>query len=760
MTEAEQLMARIGQAPKLTDWKNEPSAETLSKDVDNARPQQREHAARIRKWLNLRDVKGEAKPEKIKGRSSIQPKLVRRQAEWRYSALTEPFLGSNKLFKVSPSTYADVEAARQNGILLNWQFRTKMNRVSFIDNFVRAVVDEGTAILKVSWVRVTKTIKVQKPVVELFPITSADQLNDFQMALQMVNEDPAQMEKLPVEMQEALNYYQETQEPTVGVVTGSQEVDEEQVVENRPKVELLNPMNVYVDPTCNGEIDNALFIAYSFETNKATLEKEKGRYKNLDRVDWESASVGSDGEHTSPIHGETTFTDAPRKKVVAYEYWGFYDVHGTGELVPIVATWIGKTLIRLEENPFPDRKIPFILVPYLPVARGIFGEPDAELLEDNQKVLGATIRGMVDLLGRSANGQQGFAKGMLDVLNRRRYDNGQDYEFNPTMNPANGIIEHRFPEIPQSALTMLALQNQEAEALTGVKSFAGGVSGEAYGDVAAGIRGMLDAASKREMAILRRLAQGITELGRKVIAMNGTYLTEKEVVQITDEQFVEIHPESLAGEFDLEVDISTAEVDNAKSQDLGFMLQTLGPNMDPQITMMLLAEIADLKRMPALSHTLRNWKPTPDPVQEQIKQLELQKLQAELEKTQSEARYSDARAKLALAEVDKLNLDYVEQETGTKHARDMEKQSGQAKGNQSLEITKAMTRPRKEGEKEPDIAAAVGFNALGDRLNNAQPVMPQRAMAGQPRPAGSEFNIGSKYFDPASDPALNPRINL
>lgn len=42
-------------------------------------------------------------------------------------------------------------------------------------------------------------------------------------------------------------------------------------------------------------------------------------------------------------------------------------------------------------------------------------------------------------------------------------------------------------------------------------------------------------------------------------------------------EYVTIKRDELANEFDLEVDIATAEVDNAKSQDLGFMLQTMGP---------------------------------------------------------------------------------------------------------------------------------------------------------------------------------------
>ena len=749
------------QYPKLTDWANEPDLKTLKGDYVAAKPSHDEQANKIKKWTDLLQVTGTAKPPMVKGRSAIQPKLVRRQAEWRYSALTEPFLGSSKLYKVSPVTYEDVAAARQNELLLNWQFRTKLNRVKFVDDYVRAVVDEGTAVLKTGWVRNTTTVMVQVPVYDLFPVQTEEEVAQFQQALQMREAAPQEYEQLDPAIHEAVSHYDETGEVTVAVQNGVTEVEEERVIENRPTVEILNPLNVYIDPTCGGDLDNALFVIYSFETNRAELQKQKDRYKNLDRVNWENASVVSDGEHTARANNEFAFTDTTRKKVVAYEYWGFFDINKDGTLKPFVATWIGDTMIRMEENPFPDGKIPFVLVPYLPIKRDVFGEPDAELLEDNQKLLGATTRGIVDLLGRSANGQQGFAKGMLDPLNRRRYDNGQNYEFNPTMNPMQGIIEHKFPEIPQSAMVMLQLQNQEAEALTGVKSFSGGMSGEAYGDVAAGIRGMLDAASKREMAILRRLAQGISQVGRKIIAMNAEYLSEEEVVRGTNDEYVTIKRDELAGEFDLEVDIATAEVDNAKSQDLGFMLQTMGPNMDPQISMQLLAEIAELKRMPALAHRLRNWQPQPDPAAEQLKQLELQKLQAELEKLQTEAEYNRARAKLAASQADKVDLDYVEQETGTQHERDMDKQQAQARGNQALEITKALAKSRKPEEKQPDIAAAVGFNAVSDKLGQGQPArMPSRPLVGEQRTGDPRFNIGSKYYDPAIDPAMNPRNNF
>jgi hypothetical protein len=397
----------------------------------------------------------------------------------------------------------------------------------------------------------------------------------------------------------------------------------------------------------------------------------------------------------------------------------------------------------MEPNPYPDEGLPIVLVPYMPVKRRLFGEPDAALLDDNQKILGAVTRGMIDLLGRSANGQQGIAKGMLDPLNRRRYENGEDYEFNPAMSPAQGIIEHKFPELPNSALNIVQMVNQESEALTGVKSFSGGISGKAYGDVAANARNAVDASAMREMAILRRLAQGMVEIGTKIIGMNAVFLSDKETVHITDDEFVEISREDLKGNFNLQTDICTPEVDDAKAQDMGFMLQTCGPAAGPEVTMMILADIAELKRMPVLAHKLRTFKPSPPPPptpeQQQLMQLQLQAAQLSVQKLQAEIELIQSKAGLETSKKDKTDLDYVEQETGTAHARAIQLQEAQAQGNMQLAqvqnqgkqalantqaheqrqtaITKALATPIKTGDNQPDIAAAMGHAHLSKQTN-------------------------------------------
>lgn len=752
-------MLSLDTPPGLTEWNNEPSISELKADLDSARPTQQAQMAKLGRWNDLLNVEGKAKPQTIKGRSSVQPKLIRRQAEWRYSALTEPFLGSNKMFTVNPVTFEDEEAASQNELLINWQFRTKLNKVKLVDDMVRSTVDEGTCILRTGWHREVRMVKEMVPIYEMYPPEDEEFLQILEQVLMLKESNPREYdETVPEELKESVEFYLETEQPAMAVMVGEEEVETEELIENRPIVEVAEPGNIYIDPTCEGDLDKALYVIASFETYKAELEKDKDRYKNLKKVNWEGNSPYSTPNHVTRTPSEAQFKDDARKKVTAYEYWGYYDIQGDGNLVPIVATWIGDVIIRLERNPFPDGKPPFVVIPYLPVKRQLYGEPDAELLEDNQRILGAVTRGVIDLLGRSANSQQGFAKGILDPINRRKYERGEDYEFNPMLNPTSHIIEHKYPDLPGSALDVMAMQNQEAEALTGVKSFSGGVSGEAYGDVAAGIRGMLDAASKREMAILRRLAKGMTEVGMKIVAMNAVFLADEEVVRVTNRKYVEIKREDLAGHFDMEVDIATAEVDDAKSNDLSFMLQTIGPNIDSQITLQILGEIADLKRMPALAERLRTFQPEPSEEEQEMMQLDLEEKRLRVEKLRSEVEVNQAKARELLSKADQTDLDYVEQETGTKHARDLERQKAQSEGNQNLQITKALATPRKDNEGQANIDAAIGYNMISGKLNEALAnTTSQRDELAQEDP---RYSIGSQYYDPSLDPAANPALNI
>lgn len=664
----------IESAKKLVDWNNPPSVRDLKQDLAEAKSNHDLHVNKVNESLTA--LRGELKIKIKEGRSRVQPKLVRKQNEWRYSALEEPFLSTDDMFIVNPVTYKDVEAAKQNMLILNKQFRTDIPKVKFINKYIRTAVNTGTVIVKLNWEYEKGMVTEEVPVYTKTPEELYAALQQKVNAGQMTEE-------------EAIPIMESGQPIQIGVE--SREVEEDII--NRPVLQVKDSRNVIIDPSCEGNIDNAQFIIDIFLTDLSTLKKDS-RYSNLDLISenqFNGASLDDYQYYDTEYKTDPNFKfqDKPRKKLVAYEYWGYWDINGDGIVKPIVATWIGDVMIRLEENPYPDKKLPFVVVQYLPPDHDtVYGDSDASLLKENQDIIGAISRSIIDLIGRSANAQQGVRKDLLDPINRDRFNKGMDFEYNPVTNIENALYMTHIPEVPRSALELIQLQNNEAEALTGVKAFTGGISGDALGSSVGGIRSALDATAKRELGILRRLSDGLKEIGKKIIAMNSVWLSDEEIIRITDDDFVAIKRSDLAGNFDLSLTVSTAEMDNQKASELAFMLQTTGNSLPFDITKIILTKIADLRKLPDLSKMIADYQPQPDPLEQQKAQLEIELLKAQIanEKAKANENAVDVQLKAAKtqselakagklsSEKDRVDLDYVEQATGLNQDRELEKQ--------------------------------------------------------------------------------------
>jgi len=663
---------------KLVDWKNPPTVEDLKNDLTSAESDHSEHITKVEGYLEK--LAGELKIKIPKGRSKVQPKLIRTQAEWRYAALEEPFLSTKDMFEVSPRTHEDGEGAESNQIVLNYQFNTKIDKVDFINEYVRTATDEGTTIVQVGW----KFVEEEKEVdVEIHATPEqAQSYLLYQVQTGQMTQEEAMMAS-------------QSGEP---IVVGTRKEKRLVTVENHPTYRVCEYDKLVIDPTCEGDIDMAEFIISPFETSWSGLKRD-GSYSNLEYIfgtgkedgagagaestDEEFIAAQSDEEDPSGFE----FKDKARKKITAYEYYGYWDIDGNGLTKAIRAVWTGSTMIKLEELPYPDKKLPFVAVQYLPVRKAVYGEPDGALIADQQDIQGALYRGMIDIMGRGANGQMGMQKGMLDVANQKKFDAGDHFFYNQGFDPKQSVYTQTFPELPRGAIELAQSQNLQAESLTGVKAYSSGISGQALGSTATGARGALDSASKRELGILRRLSKGLEKIGRKTIAMNAAWLDDDEVIRVTNEEFRTINKDDLDGTFDLRLSISTAESDNQKAEELSFMLQTTAQSSDPEEVRMIRAEIAKLRKMPELAERIESFEPKPDPmaVQQAELQIELLKAQVFNEQAKGQENAVDVELKKAkttneLAKAGKTNsekdmtdLSFLEKESGTAHAQEMEK---------------------------------------------------------------------------------------
>ena len=639
------------------EWNNEPTFDDLNNDFIEAMNYHEEFKAKL--LTRRKNFEGGPDIEAPKGKSKYKPKLIRKNAEWKYPALEDPFLSNNDLFKINPRTWEDEKAARQNELILNYQWNVLINRVKFINDLVRADVNEGTAIVKVLWNSEwgTKTVEEEK---EMFMSVE----ESFMHLMTMLQNGEITQDEFDRKTSSG---------ELVSKGTEKVYVERETLIKNQPEYEVCNPANVIIDPTCDGDLSKATFVAHEYNTSLAELKKdeyvktiekyeeinpetgekitvekvtESGFYKNLDSIDIDSVEFVSD-EHGSEAANTFRHKDKARRKIRAYEYWGYWDVQGDGVLKSIVATWVGKTLIRLEENPFPHKKIPFAITTYMPVMREIHGETDGDLLIDNQESIGKMTRAAHDITAQQAIGQEFIDEQLFaSPVQKANYENGRTVYVRHGVDLKNSIYRRSVDPIPNSVFQMIEMQNSDAESLTGTKSFSSGIGSQALGSVAAGIRSATDATSKRELSILRRLNQLLNEVARLTIANNQGLLREEEVIRITND-WVTIRRDDLAGEFDLIVDVSTPEQDNDKAEKLFKLMQTNAASMDPKIAGKHYIKLANLWKMPDLARDVQEIieqaPPPPDPRAEEILNNQLEESRLKLLKIQKEMEEIDSR---------------------------------------------------------------------------------------------------------------------
>lgn len=764
---------------KITDWKKEPSASDLMSDYTQAQSSQQFYVSKIQDWLKLLHTETDATKIK-KGRSGIAPKVIRRLAEWRYSALSIPFLNEKKLFQVNASAPEHIAAAFQHELILNHQLSTKMNKVKFINDFVRTAVNEGTVCVRIGWETEYQTKETEVPVYDYYSASPEEQQQLYQI-LSMVQQEQQEQQlqsadetsvfqSLDPVMQESVKQSAENGMAIVAVDTGKTQIQKEEVlVKNQPAIEVIDTASLTIDPTCNGDFSKARFVVYTYTTSLSEL-KQDGSYK-LERLGYRNLGDGfvqepqsaedilnlpdSHFDSNNPYQNSGSagnsfkFKDLARKRLTAYEYWGYWDIDGTGIVQGIVATIVNGIIIKLERNPFPDGKLPFVVIPYMPIKGSVYGEPDAELVKDNQQIIQALTRSMIDINARSANGQIAIPKGFLDTPNLLKFRTGEDYEYNPSdLHPSQAIFMHTANEIPQSIMALLQSQYAEAESATGVKAFQNGIDGNAYGQVVAGMSQAITAMTQRESDIIFRLTKGLEEIGNKCIAMNCVWLSDQEVIEITQDQFITIKKEDLQGNFYLNVSVKSNNEAEGKAQQLTFLMQTLGNNIPFDMTKMFLMEIGRLYNLDNMVQAIKAYEPQPDPFQQQMQQLQLQEQQAKIQKLMDEAEYYRSRSAFVNAQVgnvqadtDQKNLEFLEQQDGVKHARQREIVEAQAKeqnkGKMAQELLKANSAERvaainarakanssdskKEGSKAKKNSPSVRARGIPNPLRKALP---------------------------------------
>ena len=419
---------------------------------------------------------------------------------------------------------------------------------------------------------------------------------------------------------------------------------------NQPFAEVIPHHELFFDSTENN-LEEANLVIHRYYSNLSTLY-EQGVNANLDKVTpLLDKSIGT----LSPDVSEdlvdkqlsmVDYTDEPRRPVLITEYWGYYDIDDDGIVEPILCVVANDSVvIRLELNPLPDGKLPFLSVRQNAYTDNlIYGQGDPELLSVYQNQLTQMWRGAIDNMININSAQTGFPINYLSDTEYEHYKRGEDYIFNAQAGQPRPTV---YKELPSSFYNLLQQITLRSDSIIGDMpnrdpSQTGGMGLSSS---------VLTSLQHRRLDLVRAITWNILiPMFKKWIIYGFTFLSTDELIRIVGKENYVTPPIDLwyLNGIDIAMEISTPELDQQKLQSISFVAQTMGQNSPPEITQMYQSKIFELTSMPKEAEFIKNYQPQPDPNEQKAQEMQLKQMELQVKALEIEIKYKEELLKAEL----------------------------------------------------------------------------------------------------------------
>ncbi len=446
-------------------------------DLSTARKNKTTIDGKIQKWRDL--ANGEPLGNEADGRSKYVAKEAQKAISWYIPNSIKPFMSSNEIVDFVPRTFDDVQRAKSQNTLINYQFNNNFPKYQFLHTAINLFATEGTTVARLGWIHEEETETMP------FEGVTREQLDEMEAGGAEINiEDSAIV--LVDALEDPRGVSEEIFKGTATITT---------TTVSRPDAESIKNEDFFI---IGETIEDSDCCIQRIDTTRYELRKQdkaydpSGIYENVDQItasgtDTKESGLGQDRETQLENYGGTRDDDKKgRDPLTIYEYYGNIDRDGDGIAEPIVCVWSGNTILRISENPFPDEEPPFIGAPFMPIPFSFFGNGLPYYLEDVTNVKTAIMRTFIDLMANSTNGMKHIQKGSINTLNTRRLREakiGSVIEWDDI----NGFQPEVHNEIPNSLQTMYELFTAEGENESGITRYNQGLDAKSLNKTATGI---------------------------------------------------------------------------------------------------------------------------------------------------------------------------------------------------------------------------------------------------------------------------------
>ena len=255
-----------------------------------------------------------------------------------------------------------------------------------------------------------------------------------------------------------------------------------------PSIEAVSCWDFYPDPNATN-IQDCDYVIQRHSFNKQQLQDltEKPMF-NKQAIE-ECLEMGPNYQtrgFESSLYDRENVTSIYKNRYEVLEYWGTIDrktadecglYYSSSSEVIHVNVWIcGNKVLRMVENPFTPKRIPYLVCPYELNPYQFFGVGIPENMEDSQMVMNGHARMAIDNLALAGN--------LVFDVDETMLVPGQDMKVFPgkifrRQSGQTGQAVHgvKFPNTAQENLQMFDKFRQLADESTGIPSYSHGTTG-------------------------------------------------------------------------------------------------------------------------------------------------------------------------------------------------------------------------------------------------------------------------------------------
>ena len=284
-----------------------------------------------------------------------------------------------------------------------------------------------------------------------------------------------------------------------------------------PAIEAVSCWNFYADPNATNMSDAEYVIQrHSFnreqfaELIKKPLFKEDAILECL-----ENGPNYQTRGYESSLYDRENVQTLYKNRYEVLEYWGLIsrdlaeqldiEIESDSTVISVNAWICGNKVIRIVENPFTPKRLPYMVCPYELNPYQFFGVGIPENMQDSQQVMNGHARMAIDNLALSGN--------LIFDVDETLLSPGQDMKVYPgkifrrqSGQPGSAIHGVKFPNTSNENLMMFDRFRQLAGEATGIPSYSHGTTGvQSTTRTAAGMSMLMGAAALSIKTVIKNI---------------------------------------------------------------------------------------------------------------------------------------------------------------------------------------------------------------------------------------------------------------